>query len=241
MLFNTKDVFIVASTGCMETELDSMESIMAGSDAGATGYVLPLDMTADGIAVLCANGSYPLPDGSRISVNDTSFREIRAVHQKVVTVGQCVELVKSCAGKLCVDMKAVAACAQIKLALTHADYLEYTYFAGLSLNEAIRLAKLHPALHFMFDVPSLPIDSTALIRSAQSAGVFGLRVAPAALTRDLVSEVHRVGMFVASTESHDDAVLDAMITMGVNFIETLRPDVAYSLLPQPEDSNQVTL
>lgn len=238
MLFTTRDIFIMATPGCMETELDSLESVITGNDAGATGHVLKIDMTADGIAVLCGRGSFALPDESRISLAESSFGEIRQVHQKIVTIGQGIETVKSCGGKLCIDLRNTAVCAQVKLALTHADYIDFTYFTGLTLEDAARLAKAHPALHFMADVSAPPNSATAFLRSIQDSGLFGVRIAPAAMTRDICQEAHRIGLYIASTETHDEAVLDAMINMGVNFIETTRPDIGYNLLPHPDPEEE---
>lgn len=242
MGFNTKETYIIATTGCLGTELDSMESIIAGSEAGATGCAVPLDMTADGIAVLCSNGGFTLPDDSFVALAENSYEEVRKAHLKVVTIGQIIELAKSVAGKLCINLKNTMLCAQTKLALTHADYLEETYFVGVGMHEACRIAKAQPALHVMADVvdSSSVINESALVRSAQEGGLCGLRVSPNLLTPTLVSEAHHVGLVIATTETAEKDVLKRLIDMQVNFIETSRPDIAYELMPKSEEPQEET-
>ena len=58
MHYTNRDQFIVSAPGCMYTDPDSLESIMAGNEGGATGCTLPLDMTGDGIAVLCSRSGF---------------------------------------------------------------------------------------------------------------------------------------------------------------------------------------
>lgn len=237
MLYTNKDTFIVSAPGCLDTDPDSLETIIAGNEAGANGCAINLDMTADGIAVLSGTGGYPLPDGSRLPLSEATFEEARTAFQRIVAIGQAIELVKSCASKLCIHIKNPALCAQVQLALAHADYTDLSYFVELSLSEAANLAHRFPTLHFMADVLEAPTNESALIRSTQDAGLFGLHVAPAVLTPSLCEEAHRVGLFVASTECHDQAMLQRLLDFGVNFIETLRPDIAFGLLPQPEEDD----
>ncbi len=241
MVFNTRETFVVATTGCMSTEIDSLESVIAGSEAGATGCLIALDMTADGIGVLCSNGGYILPDGSSIALEENSYEEVRRVHLKVVTIGQVIELAKSMAGKLGIELKNTMLCAQTKLALTHADYVDSTYFVGVPLNEACRLAKIQPHLHIMADITAPVANEGGLVRSAQDGGLFGLRVSPSVLTPTLVEEAHHVGLMIATMATNDETMIQRLIDMHVNFLETNVPDVAYNLLPKPEEEGQLSI
>lgn len=240
MLYNYTDTFIVSSPACLDTDPDSLEAVMAGNEAGANGCAVDIDMTADGIAVLSGHGGFLQADGASFSLTECSFEEARASFPKIVTIGQVIELAKSCAAKLCIHLKNPKCAAQIQLALHHADFADETYFTELSLADASALARRFPTLQFMADVLDAPENEGALLHSAQGAGLFGLRVAPAVLTQSFCEEAHRVGLLVASTECHDEAMLQRLIGMGVNFIETLRPDIAFGLLPQPEDQEQLT-
>lgn len=234
MLYNYSDTFIVSAPTCMNTDPDSLESIIMGNDAGANGCAVDFDMTADGITVLCGHGGYLLQDGSSVALSECSFEEARRVVPKIVTVGQVIELAKSCSAKLCIHLKNPACCAQIQLALHHADFAEMTYFTELTLDKAAALAARFPTLQFMADVLDVPEDPSALLRSAQAAGLFGLRLAPTVASSSLVEEAHHVGLMIGAMECHDEAMLQRLISMNVNFIETLRPDTAFALMPHDE-------
>lgn len=235
MHYTNRDQFIVSAPGCMYTDPDSLESIMAGNESGASGCTLPLDMTKDGIAVLCSHSGFRSADGTFHAAGEADFIELRRFFPKLITVGQAVELAKSCAAKICVRLKNAQVCPQVKIALSHADYLDNAYFGGLGLTEAAEAARKNPALHIMGGLPGTPPDVVALIRAAQEAGLFGLRAAPAVLTGELCEEALRCGLFLASTPSDDVDELSRMLALGVNFIETERPDLAFSLLPQVPD------
>ncbi len=236
MLYNYNDMHIVSAPSCLDTDADSMESIIAGNDAGATACAVEFDMTADGIAVLCGHGGYLLADSSSFSLTDTTFAQARNRFPKIVTVGQVVELAKSFACKLCIRLRNINCCAQVQLALHHADYAENAYFVDFSMQQATALAARFPTLHFMADIPTTPQETAVLFGGAQRGGLFGLRGTPAVLTPALVQDAHAIGLHIACTECHDTQQLQRLIDIGVNFIETLRPDIAFSLCPPPVDA-----
>ena len=226
MHYTNRDQFIVSAPGCMGTDPDSLESIMAGNADGASGCTLPLDMTRDGIAVLCSGGGFRGPDGVFHAVRDADFIELRRFFPKLITVGQAIELAKSCAAKVCIDLKNPAVCPQVKIALSHADYMDNAYFGGLDPAAAADTARKNPALHIMADMPGAPAGVTALIRATQEAGLFGLRAAPEVLTPELCEEALLCGLFLACTGCNDGETLRQMQARGVNFIETEQPDLA---------------
>ena len=64
-IYTNKEIFVLSAVGCMDTERDGLESILAGNDEGAKGCCLSVDMTADGIAVLSSDGYCIANDGTR--------------------------------------------------------------------------------------------------------------------------------------------------------------------------------
>ena len=229
MHYTNRDQFIVSAAGCMYTEPDSLESIMAGNENGASGCSIPLDLTQDNIAVLCARGGFRDAAGAFHPVGETDFIDLRRIVPKLVTVGQALELAKSCAAKICVQVKDATVCPHAKIALAHADYVDNAYFGGLNLSEAAIAANKNPALHIMGDVTSVPADVMALIRAAQDAGLFGLRADPDVLTPALCEEALRCGLFLAATNCVTLEEMESLLARGVNFIETEHPDLVFSL------------
>lgn len=230
MRYTTRDTFILSAAGCENTGPDSLESILAGNEAGAGGCCVTVDLTADGIAVLCSQGGFPVPDGF-LDLREHTYFELRSALPKIVTVGQAVELAKCCPAKMAISLGSPAACAAVKIALSTADMLDNAFLTGMGLIEAAALAAKFPALHVMGDLSDVPAAPGAVVRAALETGLFGLRAAPEHLTPELVDECRRMGLFTASRETSEISTLEHLIELGVNFIETARPDRAYSFLP----------
>ena len=234
MLYSNRDNFIISAAGCMYCDPNSLEAIMAGNEAGARGCTLPLRLTKDGIAVLCAGDGFVNRKGEYKAARDLTFEELRTHFNKLISFGQALELAKACAAKLCIDLPDARTALSIRVTLKYSEYLDNAYFCGLQLQEAADLAARYPDMHVMADFDCAPTSVEGLVRAARDAGLFGLRAAPALLTDELCRAALRSGLFLASTETTDIDELRAMIDRGVNFIETERPDLAYSLMPQPD-------
>ena len=66
MPYTTADTFILSAAGCMGTDRDGLDSILAGNEEGAKGCCLSVDMTSDGIAVLSSDGYVLAPNGGAV-------------------------------------------------------------------------------------------------------------------------------------------------------------------------------
>ena len=121
---------------------------------------------------------------------------------------------------------------QMRMTLRQTDYLDDAVFVGLGLVEAARIASANPDLHIMGEMPAVPDNIAALVNASQTTGLFGLRAAPAHLTPPLLRACRAAGLFTMSLPTNDPRTLDTLIRGGVNFIETARPDLAATLLPE---------
>lgn len=232
MHYTNRNQFIMSASGCMNTNPDSLESIMAGNESGASGCIIALDTTEDGIAVLCANGGFSTDDNVFHAVKETDFFSLRSMFPKIVAVGQAIELAKSCGRKIGVELKNPHVCMQAMIALRQSNYLEQSYIGGLDPANAARIVNQHPELHVMAEI-NAPMEETAtLVQFAQQTGLFGIRAEPQFLTPTLCEQALLCGLFLASKPTSDPEQLAAMYRQGVNFIETDRPDVACAILPQ---------
>ena len=234
MMYSNRDNFIISAAGCMYCDPNSLEAIMAGNEAGARGCTIPVRLTQDGIAVICAGDGFLNRRGQYRAVDSLPFAEMRSFFNKIVTFGQALELAKACAAKLCIVMPDARTALSIRVTLKYSEYLDNAYFCGLSLQDAADLAARYPDMHIMVDIDSVPTTEEMLVRVVRDAGLFGLRAEPRLLTASLCEAALHAGLFLASTESTDIDELRAMIDQGVNFIETERPDLAYGLMPQPD-------
>ena len=232
MHYTNRNQFIMSAHGCMSTNPDSLESIMAGNENGASGCIIALDTTEDGIAVLCTNGGFTTDDSTFHAVNETDFFSLRRMFPKMVAVGQAVELAKSCGRKIGIEIKSPQVCIQAMIALRQSNYLEQSYIGGLDPANAARIVNQHPELHVMAEIDA-PMEETAtLVQFAQQTGLFGIRAEPKFLTPTLCEQALLCGLFLASKSTSDPEEMAKMYRQGVNFIETDRPDIASALLPQ---------
>ncbi len=234
MYYTNKEIFVLSAVGCMGTERDGLDSIMAGSEEGAKGCCLSVDMTADGIAVLSSDGYCIANDGSQMSISDYTYSELHQAAPQLVPAGQAIELARTCNAKIAIMVHNQTLLPQLRITLRHSEWLDNTIFVGLGLVEAARIAVANPELHIMGELPAVPDNIDALVRAAQTTGLFGLRAAPSDLTPSLITACRRAGLFTMSLQANDEATLGTLIARGVNFIETTRPDVTSMLLPNDQ-------
>ena len=240
MRYSNRDSFILSAPGAMGLEPCSLEAIMAGTAAGARGCVLPVDTTKDGITLVCAEGCYHSAQAT-LTTCDHTFEDLRRAYPKIVSFGQALELAKAAGGGLGIELHHHQAAAQVRVSLKYSEYVDNAYFCGLSLYDAGRLAARYPDLQIMADIQSAPEDPIAFVREVQNLRLFGVRGTPDALTEPLCNEALRCGLFLASTDSSDPDELRRMLSYGVNFIETSRPDLAAPLLTasEPEQPEEI--
>ena len=231
MYYTNKEIFVLSSVGCMDTEPDGLESILAGNEEGAKGCCLSVDMTADGIAVLSSDGYCLAADGTQMSIADFSYAELHQVAPQLIPAGQAIELARTCQAKIAITVHNQTLLPQLRMTLRHANYLDDTIFVGLGLVEAARIAVANPDLHIMGELPALPDNIDALVQAAQTTGLFGLRAAAGDLTSRLIDACKQAGLFTMSLPTNNERTLAGLIHSGVNFIETGRPDITAMLLP----------
>ena len=234
MHYTNKEIFVFSSVGCMDTERDGLDSILAGNEEGAKGCCLSVDMTADGIAVLSSDGYCIGADGTELNIADFSYNELHLAAPQLIPAGQAIELARTCRSMLAITVHNQTLLPQLRMTLRHVGQLDNTIFVGLGLVEAARIAVANPDLHIMGELPALPDNIDALVNAAQTTGLFGLRAAPSDLTDRLVTACRKAGLFTMSLPTNDPRTLSNLIRSGVNFIETARPDIPMSMLPASE-------
>lgn len=131
MYYTNKETFILSSVGCMDTEPDGLESILAGNEEGAKGCCLSVDMTADGIAVLSSDGYCVAADGTQMSIADFSYTELHQVAPQLIPAGQAIELARTCQAKIAITVHNQTLLPQLRMTLRHVNYLDDTIFVGL--------------------------------------------------------------------------------------------------------------
>jgi len=215
----------------MDTDRDGLNSIIAGNQAGADGCCLSVDMTADGIAVLCSNGYCLSADGVQMNIGAFTYSELHQAAPQLISAEQAIDLARTCQSKIAITVHNQTLLPQLRMTLRHAEYLDNTIFIGLGLVEAARIAAANPDLHIMGELPAIPDNIGELVRATQTTGLFGLRASAKDLTVPLVDKCRRAGLFTMSLPNSQERTLSELIHKGVNFIETDRPDIASLAMP----------
>ena len=83
LYYTNKEIFVLSAVGCMDTEPDGLESVLAGNEEGAKGCCLSVDMAADGVAVLSSDGYCVANDGTRLSITMTATRSCTRRHRSL--------------------------------------------------------------------------------------------------------------------------------------------------------------
>ncbi len=234
MYYTNKDIFVMSSSGCMDTAKDGLDTILAGNDEGSKGCCLTVDMTADGIAVLSSDGYCISVEGVKMNISDYTYAELHLASPQLIPAGQAIDLAHTLQAKIAITVRNQTLLPQLRMTLRHAEYLDDTIFVGLGLVEAARIAVANPDLHIMGELPALPDNIVALVQAAQTTGLFGIRAAASDLTPKLVTACRTAGLFTMSLPTNDMRTLEKLINIGVNFIETSRPDLTSAILPEGE-------
>ena len=234
-LYTTNDKFVVALSGCLSTEPGSLESMMAGKTAGATGSQIELALTQDSMGVLCQDGVLTGRDGSRIDVSEYNFEQVRTQHPMVVSLGQAMELAKSMGHLFVVRLRSPRAADILKTTLRYGDYESQSLVYGLAPEELAQVQARHPDLRMLLGVTAPVSQPERFVDQVHQAGLFGLLVRPDHLTEELCQAAHRVGLFVGVLHADGEEEIRQAVEWGVNFILTDRPDLAARHLPQDQN------
>src|SRR5699024_9399423 len=146
-------------------------------------------------AVLSSDGYCVAPDGTQMNISDFSYNELHQIAPQLIPAGQAIELARTCQAKIAITVHNQTLLPQLRMTLRHANYLDETIFVGLGLVEAARIAVANPDLHIMGELPALPDNIDALVRAAQTTGLFGIRAAAGDLTPRLIGACKQAGLF----------------------------------------------
>lgn len=230
MIVNNKAIYIMADSGCMNTARNSLDSIAAGYENGASGCCFNFDITKDGIPVLGENGKVPASDGSITLLSNFSFDEMRPFCKSLVTAGQAIDLAKSYSNKIAFKASNIKMLPSIRISLKYSEYLNDSYMLCDTKKESLELIRKYPDVHFVLSVPHLSDNVNELLIFVKDAGFFGIEIDPKDADSSFVIKAQRLGLFVASSSTDDEVYLKRMVEMNVNFITTSRPDLASSFV-----------
>ncbi len=231
MIQNHKGTFIMAESGCMHTEENSLESIAAGHDNGADGCCLHFDLTKDCIPILGKDGKVTASDGAITLLSNFTFDELRPFCKRLVTAGQAIDLAKSYAYQIAFRVSTPKIIPFVRIALKYSEYLSRAYMLCGASKDTLELIQRYPDLNFMLDVPSLSGNVNELLLFVKDSGFYGIQIRPEEADSSFVAKAQRLGLCVSSAPTDDEFHLRRMVDMNINYIHTSRPDIASLFMP----------
>ncbi len=235
MYYTINDLHIVSTPCAMDTEPNSLESIMAGFDAGAKAFSIDIDMTADGLPVLCDNGLFELADGSKIYLEDNTYFELRNNFKKIVAIGQAIQLIKSYVSAVVINLHNERHLAAIKTLLVHDEHLPRTFITGFDADRVPELKTRFSALNFVANIRTVESDIDSALEKIKKSGADAIMLPPSLITHEICEDAHKYGLLVFSSETNDVAELERLMSIGVNFIYTKYPNLAVPFLPEQDE------
>lgn len=227
---DNRKIYIISTSGSLGTKTDSLESIIASNDIEIHGSKIDIDITSDGIAVLCRDGYFISNDNVRISVADNSTYEIKESFKKLVVLGQAVDMAKSCSQILAINPKNIKADAMIKISLKHADYTHKSFLMIDNPVFALNVCKKYSDINVMTYMSEKPQDIREFMFQMKIAGFFGFFADAKNISKELCIEAKLAGLFIGSSQTDNANDMKHLIDSGINFLITSEPKMALEVM-----------
>lgn len=227
---DNRKIYIISTSGCLGTKPDSLESMIASNDIEIHGCKIDVDITGDGIAVLCRDGYFISKDNVKIPVAEHSTDEIKESFKKLVALGQAVDIAKYCGQILAINPKNIKSDAMIKIALKHADYTHMSFLMIENPASALNICKKYTDINVMTYMSEEPKDIREFMFQMKIAGFFGFFADAKNISKNLCIEAKLAGLFIGSTETDNANDMKHLIDSGINFLVTNEPKMALEVM-----------
>lgn len=227
---DNRKIYIISTSGSLGTQPNSLESIIASNDTQIHGSKIDIDITGDGIAVLCRDGYFVSNENVKIPVAEHSIYEIKESFKKLVVLGQAVDMAKSCSQILAINPKNIRSDAMIKISLKHADYTHRSFLMIENPATALNVCKKYTDINIMTYMSEMPKDIREFMFQMKIAGFFGFFADAKNISKELCIEAKLAGLFIGSSQTDNVNDMKHLIDSGVNFLITNEPKLALEVM-----------
>lgn len=207
-MINKHKINITAHAGCMNTNMNSMESVKAGIKYGAD--IIEIDLNIDKDNNLILSHGKPKEDFEYVK-----FKEI-------------LKIIKSQKNILLnLDIKNTIILRFMKNLLLEYELLDRVFLTGLTYNDIIKNKEFLQGLNYFINLEVLDknIEFEKLMDRLEELNVLGINIAYNLATPELIS-VFKERKFLISVWTVDDSYnMDKLIRFKVNSITTNRVDI----------------
>ncbi len=204
-----------AHTGCCETPMGSVESIVAGARYGAQIVELDLNFNAEGMAVL----SHDDPTGAEITL-DEAFRKVAEYPFLKVNV----------------DVKSTANLTEVKSLAEVYGILDRIFYTGIFENDVDAVKSQTPDIPYYLNVNVSKNQDIGYINSLVSAvknsGAIGINLNKKSASKRLADTFHKNGLLVSVWTANSEEDIYRLLTLAPDNITTKRPDRLQAILKE---------
>lgn len=211
-----------AHAGCMGTKMDSMESVLAGIQAGADVLEADVRVLPDGDVVLSHNAVRP--SAGKGLVRLTQVLEAVKPHQNI---------------RLNLDLKSTEKIDAVARLLHSFRMADRAFFTGIDQSNYNDAAERGGGIAYMLNYEPDPYCNynsdfvRTMLEQLKNSGAFGVNLPYLSVTSKLVKSVHRMQKSISVWTVNGAYELSRMIHMRVDSITTRRPDLLNTLLKTP--------
>ena len=204
---NNSGITITAHTGCMDTEANSVESIIRGFEENADIVEIDLRFAEDGTPIM----SHDSPTGGEIPAAE-AFKVLAQHKDK----------------KMNIDVKTTDGLEAIPALAEEYGVTEQIFFTGIDENMVEATKEKCPGIPYYINMsPEYPDEAVARIKEL---GGIGLNSHYSHINRAMVAACHEAGLLVSAWTCNGVDEIKRMINCGVDNITTRRPDRLFALL-----------
>lgn len=141
---------ITAHAGCMNTAMNSLESVLAGMNAGADIIEVDVNVTKDGVAVLYHDQFVSAASRQRIALVDLTFQELQAI-TNIVSLEKVLDVAIQHGVALNLDLKTFACVAPMADAVRSRSLVDQVLISGCDKKNADRVKQLCPEFQVLLN------------------------------------------------------------------------------------------